>query len=89
MIKERNVDIKWDLNKPWDDDLNAILEILMDMLDHQESVTGEELWLKFNGTTDYRNGYFVYLIDTFFTTLDTIEIEEPEPAEFIFKKNIG
>ena len=87
IIKERDSNIEWDPNKAWDKDLNDILEILMDMLDHQDSVTGKELWLKFNGTTDYRNGYFVYMIDTFFTTLNTIQIEEPEPAEFIFKKN--
>ena len=88
MIKERNLDIVWNLNKAWDEDLNEIIELLMDMLDHQESVTGEELWLKYNGTTDYRNGYFVYLIKTFFTTLVTIQVEEVKPAEFIFRKSI-
>ncbi|MCK4665931.1 hypothetical protein KAU33_04235 [Candidatus Dependentiae bacterium] len=85
MIEKRNPDVEWDSNKPWDEDLNKLHAILMDMLDHQESVTGEELWFKFIKKTDYRNGYFVYLIEKFFTTLDTIQIEEPEPAEFIFR----
>lgn len=88
MVKERNLDIVWDSNKAWDEDLNKIIKLLMDMLDHQESVTGEELWLKYNGTTDYRNGYFVYLVETIFTTLDTIQVEEVKPAEFVFRKNI-
>lgn len=85
MIEKRNLDIKWDPDKPWDNDLNKLHDILMKMLDQQESVTGEELWLKFIGKTDYRNGYFVYMIREFFTTLDTIQVEETEPAEFIFK----
>ena len=86
MIEKRDLNIEWDANKPWDEDLNKILEMLMSMLDTQETVSSEELWLKFNKTSDYRNGYFVYLIETFFTQLETIKIEENKPAEFIFRK---
>lgn len=91
-IEKKKLEIVWDSNKTlklWNENLNKIIELLMDMLDHQESVTGEELWLKYNGTTDYRNGYFVYLIETFFTTLVTIQVKEVKPAEFVFRKNIN
>ena len=90
-IEKKKLEMVWNSNKTlklWHENLNNIKEALMDMLDHQESVTGKELWLKYNGTTEYRNGYFVYLIETIFMTLDGIQVEEIKPAEFVFRKNI-
>lgn len=69
--------------------VTSLLDIkndLLEMLKQQESVTGEELWLKYNGTTDYRNGYFVCgIVRIYLMNLDIFQVEEPESAEFIFK----
>ena len=66
-------------------ELDGIVGTLFGLLKNQESVTGEELWLKFNGTNDYRNGYFIGVVRLFLVKFDVLCIEEPKPAEFIFR----